>query len=109
LQSRLDRGGGRVVVDLAGCLVLEPLLSGYKSNRVRWLGKVAFGFGAICLGCKKRGFFEQGEAEDLQKFVETAVDPQFLFHDCQQHVHADRDPDVGLHGIVGRAIESFDP
>ena len=64
-------------------------------------------FKVQCL--KKRGFLEQGEAEDLQNFVQASLDPQFLFDDRHQHVHADGNPDLCLHGIVRRAVESFDP
>jgi len=44
----------------------------------------------------------------LQNVVQAPFDPQFLFDDGDKHVDADRDPDLRLHGIVGRAVESFD-
>src|SRR3990170_3669145 len=59
-------------------------------------------------GLKQRDFLEQGEAEDLQNVVQAPFDPQFLFDDGDEHVDADRDPDLRLHGVVGRAVESFD-
>ena len=59
-------------------------------------------------GRENRGFFEQGDAEDLQDFGEAAVDGEFLFDDGNQHVHADCDPHLSLHRIVAGAIESFD-
>ena len=41
---------------------------------------------------KKRGFLEQGQAQDLQDFAEGPVEAQFAFHDRDQEVDADRDP-----------------
>jgi len=53
-------------------------------------------------------FLEKCDAQNLQNFGEAAVQLQFLFHDRHKHVHADRDPDLGLHRIVGRTVERFD-
>src|SRR5262245_37486485 len=57
---------------------------------------------------KKRGFFEQRETEDLQDFGEAAGNVEFLFDDRDEHVHADRDPDLGFYCIGASAIESLD-
>ena len=59
-------------------------------------------------GVKQRDFLEQGEAEDLQNVGKASFDPQFLFHNGHEHVDADGDPDLGLHGVVAGAVESFD-
>jgi hypothetical protein len=59
-------------------------------------------------GFKQRGFLEQGQAEDLQNVGQASFDPQFLFHDGHEHVDADGDPDLRLHGVVAGAVESFD-
>ena len=45
----------------------------------------------------------------MQNVVEAAVDPQFLFHDGHQHVHADGNPELGLHRVFAGAVEGFDP
>src|SRR4030067_2550525 len=62
----------------------------------------------IVEGLKQRDFLEQGEAQDLQNVVQAPFDPQFLFYDGHQHVDADRDPYLCLHGVVARTVESFD-
>ena len=65
--------------------------------------------GSIAKGRENRDFLEKGEAENLQKFVQAAFQPQFLFDDGHEHVHADGGPDLSLHGVHGIAVESFDP
>ena len=45
----------------------------------------------------------------MQDFVEAAVAAEFLFHDRDKYVHTDRDPDLGLHRVVARTVEVFDP
>ena len=70
------------------------------------------GFGIWCNwlaeSSEKRGFLEQGEAEDLQNFVEAAVNPQFLFHNGHKDIHADGNPDLGFHRVVAGAVKGFD-
>ena len=46
--------------------------------------------------------------DPLQNLVQASFDPQFLFHDRHEHVNADRNPDLGLHGVVAGTVESFD-
>ena len=58
---------------------------------------------------KKRGFFEKRHAQNLQNVAEASLDLQFAFDDGDEHVDADGDPDLGLHRVVGVAVESFDP
>lgn len=54
------------------------------------------------------GFLEKCDAENLQNVGEAAVDVEFLFHDGDEDVDADGDPDLGLHGVFGVAVERFD-
>src|SRR5437762_343965 len=56
-----------------------------------------------------RYFFKQGDAQDLEDFVEAAVELQFSSQDCHQQVGADRDPDLRLDGIGGEAEDVLDP
>ena len=56
-----------------------------------------------------RAFLEKGNAQDLQDFVETQLDPQLLLDEGNQYIDADRDPDLGLHGIRRGAIKGLDP
>jgi hypothetical protein len=49
-----------------------------------------------------------GCAEDLQDFTEFAFNPEFLLDDCDEYVDTDRNPDLGLHGILRCAVESLD-
>jgi len=58
---------------------------------------------------KKRGFLERSDAQDLQNFGKAAGELQLLPQDGHQHVHAHRDPHLGLHGVVRVAIEGLDP
>lgn len=51
---------------------------------------------------------EKRDAENLQDFAKTAIDLQFFLDDGHKHINADGDPDLGLHGIVGSSVESFD-
>ena len=44
----------------------------------------------------------------MQNGVEAHVQPKPLFHDGDQHVDRDGDPDLGLHRILGGTIESLD-
>ena len=57
---------------------------------------------------KKRGFLEQGQTQDLQDFAEGPVETQFTFHDRDQDVDADCDPNLRLHGVRTGAVEGFD-
>ena len=59
-------------------------------------------------GLKKRRFFKKRHAENLQDFVQAAVEFEFLLDDGHQDVDADGDPNLRLHGVLGGAIEGFD-
>jgi len=41
--------------------------------------------------------------------VEARLQPQALSDDGHQDVNRDRDPDLGLHGILAGAVEGLDP
>ena len=56
----------------------------------------------------KRGFLEKGHAQNLQNVAEASLDFQFASDDGDEHVDADSDPDLGLHGVVGVAVERLD-
>src|SRR4030042_2774105 len=56
-----------------------------------------------------RALLEKGNAENLQDCVETQIELQLLLDDCHQHINADRDPDLGLHGVRGGTIKGLDP
>jgi len=57
---------------------------------------------------KYRGFLEQRQAENLQHFAETPFALQFLTNEGRQHIHTDRHPHLGLHRVLGCAVEVFD-
>ena len=59
-------------------------------------------------GLFQRDFLERGQAEDLQNFVHWPFAAELFTADGEQHVDADGDPDLGLHGILGGAEEAFD-
>ena len=48
------------------------------------------------------------EAQDLQNFVEAAIDLVFFLDDGHQDVDADRNPDLRLDGVVRGAEERLD-
>ena len=54
-------------------------------------------------------FLEQGDTQDLENCVETLRQPEALLQDRDEHVHSDRNPDLGLHGVLGGAVEGLDP
>ena len=56
-----------------------------------------------------RDFLEKRNAENLQDFAQTALDSQLLLQDGHQHVNADCNPYLYLHGIDRRAVERLDP
>jgi hypothetical protein len=41
--------------------------------------------------------------------VQGSVEFESLSDDGDEHVDGDRDPDLGLHGVLGSAEEAFDP
>src|ERR1700691_3517121 len=54
------------------------------------------------------GFLENRYAENLQDFVEAQLQPQLSFDNRYQHVHRNRYPHLGLHGVLGGAVEGLD-
>jgi hypothetical protein len=52
---------------------------------------------------------EDGSAEDLLDFAEAAVNTKLLSDNGNQHVDADRNPDLNLDGVRRRTIEGLDP
>src|ERR1700738_2810644 len=59
-------------------------------------------------GLKNRRFLEKPQAQNLQNLVQAAVDLEFLLDDRDQDVGADGNPDLRLHGGLGRAIKGLD-
>ena len=64
--------------------------------------------GFVRKNLEKRGFVEQRETQNLQDFAERSVELQFAFHNRDQHIDADRGPDLSLHRVGARAVEGFD-
>ena len=60
-----------------------------------------------CLG--HRHFLEEGDRENLQQSVEGGLQGKALLDDGNQDIDGNRDPDLRLHRVVGRAVELFDP
>ena len=56
-------------------------------------------YGRFCKYFYKRHFLKQGDTENLQNFVETAVQVEVLFDQRRQHIDGDGDPDLDLDGI----------
>ena len=59
-----------------------------------------------CLGYME--FLEKGNADNLQDFVETAVESKLFFDDGDKDINADGYPDLGLHRVLGRAKKRLD-
>ncbi len=57
---------------------------------------------------QKRRFLEQSETQNLQNSVQAQIDLEFLFDNRDQDVGANGNPDLRLHGIVGRTTKGFD-
>src|SRR4030043_1229800 len=55
-----------------------------------------------------RYLLEKYNAEDLQDFAKTLFEIEFFLDNGDQHVHADRDPYLGLDGVDGRAKKRLD-
>jgi hypothetical protein len=53
-------------------------------------------------------FLEHSQAQDLQHLMHRSFQLQPLAHDCREHIGAHGDPDLRLHGILGRAEERLD-
>src|ERR1035437_2200078 len=49
------------------------------------------------------------DSAEEANLVKARVQTHTLADDGNQHVNRDRDPDLGLHGVLGGAEESFDP
>ena len=52
-----------------------------------------------------RGFLEKRDAQDLQDFVQRMFHLQFLANDGHQHIDANRNPDLRLHGVRRSSIK----
>ena len=65
--------------------------------------------GDIQKGRRNGHFLEKRDAQNLQEFVEAAVGGQPLLQDGDEHIHGERAPDLGLHGVLARAMEGLDP
>ena len=58
---------------------------------------------------KQRLFLENGDAQNLENCVEALLQMQPLLDDGHQDVDRDRDPHLGLHGVLGSSEERLDP
>src|SRR3990167_7412227 len=56
-----------------------------------------------------RGGFKHIEIQNTQYFVQRMLQIQPLLHDRDQHIGGDGDPQLRLHGVLGRAQEGLDP
>ncbi len=54
-------------------------------------------------------FFEKGHTENLKDFAETPGESKLFLEDRHEHVDADGNPKLGLHGVLRGAVEAFDP
>ena len=55
------------------------------------------------------GVFSNNDTlRDLENSVEAVRQARLLFQNSHQHVGRDSDPDLGLHRVLGRAVESLD-
>ena len=55
-----------------------------------------------------RGFLEKRDAQDLQDFVQREVYLPFLLDDGDQHIGANRYPNLCLHGVRRSPIKRLD-
>ena len=55
-----------------------------------------------------RGFLEKRHAQDLQDFVQREVHLPLLLDDGDQHIGANRYPDLRLHGVRRSPIKRLD-
>jgi len=46
-----------------------------------------------------RDFFKKSNAEDLQDFVETAIELEFLLDNGHKYIYTDSDPNLVPHGV----------
>ena len=46
-----------------------------------------------------RNFLKKSNAENLQDFVETAIEFEFLLDNGHEYINADSDPNLGFHGV----------
>ena len=58
---------------------------------------------------EQRLFLENGDAQNLENCVEALLQMQPLLDDRHQYVNRDRDPHLGLHGVLGSSEERLDP
>ena len=56
----------------------------------------------------ERIFLKSVHTQNLQNAVETSLGLELLFHDGDQHVDTDGNPDLRLHRVVAGAIKVFD-
>jgi hypothetical protein len=53
--------------------------------------------------------FTSVDAQNLEKAVEANVYVHLLFQDGDHDIDADRNPDLGFHGVVAGAVEVLNP
>ena len=54
-------------------------------------------------------FLEKRYAQNLENFVHTGLQTEFLLHDGYQNINADSNPHLGLHRIGRGPVECLDP
>ena len=70
---------------------------------------VRFGFVSVfCNQLNEGCFFKQGGVQDLRHSVGAGIELQSFPDGCAQDMDRDADPDLGLDGVVGGAMEGLD-
>src|ERR1039458_5082517 len=84
---------------------LRPLIPEHQLvTAIAWV-VLGLGFGnQFC----QRGLLKCVPAQNLQNWGQAEFQSPFLAHHRDQHINADRNPDLGLDGVVGRAEEVLD-
>lgn len=67
-----------------------------------------FLYGCFCKYLLYRHLLEKHNVENLQNFAKAVRESEFFLDNGHQHVDADRNPDLGLDGIVAGAEKGFD-
>jgi hypothetical protein len=65
--------------------------------------------GGVRKGLPNRHFLKEGDRQNLWQSVKRHSQIEALLDDGDQHINRHRDPDLGFDGILGCAVETFDP
>ena len=106
----MNGAGRQAAFDFVCRCGLDPLLSGdfLKQPDLRVLSLNLLGFIDRTQQRVKRRRFKQAQAEYLQQSMERCLRLKPFFNDRYQHVAANSDPYLSLHGVGAVAHESFD-